>query len=680
MPETVFFRLLAQDDKADALEEAVAGVRKGHHESSVARSASPDRFRELRDAPFAYWVEPSTLSRFAELPTLEPEAGSVRQGLSTSDNQRFVRAIWEVSPEGILVHGRSRPKGGRQERHKWAFLVMTGASQPWYSPITVLVKWGVDGDELRSFKDQSGKRKAVLRNRDFYFRPGFSWTRRAVRFIPYAIPSGCIPTASRYMGFPHTGREFEVLGIAASNVATGFLRFYGEWFTRPNYLVDNLKALPWVSPDLELRKSLESLIRREVARRRRAYQNHEPFHDFTAPALCFPGSPDDALAYDPLSLLGNELDAAVARAYGLGEREQQVLERDLREAAGVHYLSHGEDEEADEETDNRDFVLLTDAASRYEALLSCAVGCAFGRWDLRIALNSSLAPKLADPFAPLPVCSPGMLVGPDGLPAKRDGIVSEAWLRARPDTITFPPEGAVDEPTIPDEQYPLRVAWDGILVDDPDHPDDVVRRVREVLELLWSERAEAIEQEACELLGVKSLREYFRNSRRFFDHHIKRYSKSGRRAPIYWLLQSDRRNYGLWLYYHRLDQDTLFKALQGYVNPKLAREEQRLSALERAVAGSSASGAAKRQQERQLDDQRELVQEIARFAETLRSIANLQLTPDLDDGVLLSIASLYPLVPWSEAKRAWQELMAGKYTWSTMSKRMQERGLVQPNE
>jgi hypothetical protein len=304
----------------------------------------------------------------------------------------------------------------------------------------------------------------------------------------------------------------------------------------------------------------------------------------------------------------------------------------------------------------------------------------FGRWDVRIALDPSLAPKLADPFAPLPVCSPGMLVGPDGLPAKKDGIVSEAWLRARPDAITLPPEGAVDQPTIPDEQYPLRVAWDGILVDDPDHLDDVVRRVREVLELLWGERAEAIEQEACELLGVKSLRDYFRNPRQFFDYHIKRYSKSRRKAPIYWLLQSDHRKYGLWLYYHRLDQDTLFKVLQGYINPKLAREEQRLGTLERTLAGGSVSGATRRQQERQVDEQRELVQEIIRFAETLRSIANLQLTPDLDDGVLLSIAPLHPLVPWPEAKRAWQELVAGKYGWSSMSKRMQERGLVQPNE
>src|SRR4029077_12137566 len=35
-------------------------------------------------------------------------------------------------------------------------------------------------------------------------------------------------------------------------------------------------------------------------------------------------------------------------------------------------------------------------------------------------------------------------------------------------------------------------------------------------------------------------------------------------APIYWLLQSSKKNYALWLYYHRLDKDILFKALDNF--------------------------------------------------------------------------------------------------------------------
>ena len=41
---------------------------------------------------------------------------------------------------------------------------------------------------------------------------------------------------------------------------------------------------------------------------------------------------------------------------------------------------------------------------------------------------------------------------------------------------------------------------------------------------------------------------------------MSRYSKSRRKAPIYWLLQSSKKNYALWIYYHRLDKDILFKA------------------------------------------------------------------------------------------------------------------------
>ena len=143
--------------------------------------------------------------------------------------------------------------------------------------------------------------------------------------------------------------------------------------------------------------------------------------------------------------------------------------------------------------------------------------------------------------------------------------------------------------TKPTRGYPLRIDWDGILVDDPDHSDDIVRRVRDVLEVIWKDRADAIEKEACEILGVKDLRDYFRKPGKggFWDDHVSRYSKSRRKAPIYWLLQSSKKNYALWLYYHRLDKDILFKALLNYVEPKIRLEESRLDALraQKAAAG-----------------------------------------------------------------------------------------------
>ena len=85
------------------------------------------------------------------------------------------------------------------------------------------------------------------------------------------------------------------------------------------------------------------------------------------------------------------------------------------------------------------------------------------RWDIRYATGERPAPELPDPFAPLPVCPPGMLQGDDGLP-----LSPEAGRRLRADGL-----------------YPLDVAWDGILVDDPEHPLDLERRVRAALAVLW---------------------------------------------------------------------------------------------------------------------------------------------------------------------------------------------------
>jgi hypothetical protein len=282
------------------------------------------------------------------------------------------------------------------------------------------------------------------------------------------------------------------------------------------------------------------------------------------------------------------------------------------------------------------------APSLVADLISYAVGCAFGRWDVRFATGERPAPVLGDPFDPLPVCSPGMLQGPDGLPT------------------LDPPDG-----------YPLRIDRNGLLVDDPDHPDDILRRVRDVLEVLWKDRADAIEQEACAILGVADLRDYFRKpgTGGFWDDHIKRYSKSRRKAPIYWLLQSSKKSYALWVYYHRLDKDILFKALLNYVEPKLRQEEARLGEVrsQKAALGPAAKGAKKL--DKDIDRQEAFLSELRDFEDKLRRAANLHLDPDLNDGVVLNIAPLHELVPWREARNYWEELLAGKYAWSSIARK-----------
>jgi hypothetical protein len=45
--------------------------------------------------------------------------------------------------------------------------------------------------------------------------------------------------------------------------------------------------------------------------------------------------------------------------------------------------------------------------------------------------------------------------------------------------------------------------------------------------------------------------------------------------------------------------------------------------------------------------------------------------------VNLNIAPLHELVPWKEARKHWDELLAGKYEWSSIGKQLRAKGLVE---
>jgi hypothetical protein len=623
-------------DKADGLEEAVRFQRtSGLFVLNKAMLAVVPQNRILYALP----------DRFLGLLGIEDRLGTqvldARLGMRTFDHFRFLRLRWEVPPQEVGPH------------REWEPISKGGEFAEFYSQLPLLVRWSGDGEDIAKENMRVNGQTAQARQASLYYRlPGGTWSRRCRELGVRVFPAGCIIGEKGPVAFPQDGfSKLFVIGLLNSALVRALVNIQAN---AKQYDTGIVKGLPWkplaASAVKEVEQSAESAVRK--LRDAAAADETDPH---------FVGIPQGnslvevrANWRDMVESARSGVEGALASinscvdgAFGISSAEIQV------DALAGGEEQPDEDDPAEEETENHELPAGPSHQTLAEAALSYWVGCAYGRWDVRFGTGDRPRPALPDPFDALPLCSPGMLTGSDGWPAS-----------------AAPPA------------YPLRVQAGAIMVEDPGHADDIVGRVQGVLELVWKDRAEAIEQEACEILGVKELRDYFRKpgAGGFWADHVARYSKSRRKAPIYWLLQSSKKNYALWLYYHRLDKDILFKALMTYVEPKLRLENGRLAELRGKRSGrtdlKSVPRATARQIEREMERQEAFLSELADFRDNLERAANLHLEPDLNDGVVLNIAPLWELVPWKEAKAYWDELLAGKYEWSSIGKQLRQKGLV----
>ncbi len=95
-----------------------------------------------------------------------------------------------------------------------------------------------------------------------------------------------------------------------------------------------------------------------------------------------------------------------------------------------------------------------------------------------------------------------------------------------------------------------------------------------------------------------------------------------------------------------------------------------------SVPATRESGTDAKRLAKEVEKQEDFLSELRDFEDKLRRAANLNLEPDLNDGVVLNIAPLHELAPWKEAKKYWEELLEGKYEWSSIGKQLRQKGIV----
>lgn len=267
---------------------------------------------------------------------------------------------------------------------------------------------------------------------------------------------------------------------------------------------------------------------------------------------------------------------------------------------------------------------LIDKKTMAQEIVMELVGMAFGRWNTAYAKGEQAIPEFGDVFDALPFM-PVVSQGEAACPAQLD------------------------------------VPTDGILTNNSDSSLCLASHVREVMHYLWADRADDMEYELCQLIGCKSLQAYLASPTGFFDYHFKRYTKSRRKAPIYWLLASEDGTVDYWVYYPKLSKNTL---------PQLIirlreQQEQLRTRLNAALAAHDKT------QESQTRAEQEQVEGMM---DELNRILAAGYVPNHDDGVPVTAAPLLHLAasrPWRvECEKNMELLEKGDYDWSHLAMSM----------
>jgi hypothetical protein len=623
--KTVILRALEADDKAAALRSAIRSQiwTQGCQRFEV----DPAGFREVPRSPFAYWVSERVRHLFRELPPFDSAERTATVGLQSSDDLRFLRLWWEHRGASGFV---TFAKGGQ--------------FSPYYADVFLAVQWGDNGNEIKAFAATtpgSTHWSRNIRSADHYFRPGLTWPRRTQGGLSLrAMPTGCVFADKGPAAFADGDDKDDLLALLAMTNTRIFRVLVDMQMAFGSYEVGVIQRTPVPHLEPSDRAELAALAQHAWSLKRSIDTPTETSHAFTLPALLLAGGGTlgaRARAWAgkvraseaELAAIQAEIDAVCFRLYKVDAADRWAI----AEWSGVSGDIEGENDSGG--ADDSSEAVELDPARLAAWLVSWAVGVAVGRFDLRLATGERSRAEEPNPFDPLRVCSPGMLTGADGLPL-----------------VTTPPE------------YGVEVS--PVLVDDPGHRLDITVRVRSVFDAVFGGEADQWWGEVGVALGAKGGEVGGWLGRGFFDHHVKTYSKSRRKAPILWPIGTKTGSYVVWLYAPQASSDSLFQILNDLVVPKLGVEDRELTQL-RLDAGTDPTAS----QRRAIDTQERFVGELREFREELEAVAPLW-APDLNDGTVIVLAPLWRLFShhraWSsELKKHWAKLTSGDYDWAKLA-------------
>lgn len=590
-------------DYADLNEESIPVAFPPHNERNekagpaLVYRTSSEKFAYIPGSPIAYWVSEKMLRIFRNHEPLGKVA-EARQGMATSDNNRFLRQWYEVSFSRIGFG-----MANRDEAHasglKWFPYNKGGEFRKWYGNQDYVVNWEDDGREIIKYAEQLYKcASRTVKNQNYYFRESVSW--------------GLITIQPNFRYYPK-GFVFDVAGMSALGGDSVWKKSFISYINSScfalmtkalnstmNFQVGDFNNLPYA--EKAWNEGSEKRAERLIELAKEDWDNYETSWDFSEHPLVKAGTKQGTLkaSYETWRERGRAMTA-----------EMQALEEENNRCFNEAYDI---EEEVGSEVPLAEISLTCNPAYRYiggsldaaglekqlladtmKELVSYALGCAFGRYALQ---------------------KPGLILANHG---QTLADYQEKLAGAEPGLM-------------PDEDNVIPV------LDDEWFSDDATAKVKE-----WLRHAYGAEHYAENLqyleqgLNVKgknnyTLRDYMTGE--FYNDHVKTY----RKRPIYWLFSSPKGSFQALVYLHRYSASTagnVRRYLQEFRGKLEAQKEQ----LEHRQ--DKATGAERTRIGKQLESVKKKLIDVEDYDRNILTPLAMEMpTLDLDDGVRINYGKL----------------------------------------
>jgi len=586
-------------------------------------------FKSISNEPFCYWIDKKTLGLFLNSGKFENEKRGARLALKTADNLRYVRNHWEINSFDIALTKKDTLK------YNWSFFLMSDSSTRFFISIETLVLFGKNGNELKSNINENGQlRSRPMDTYDVFYSKGLSWSFRTAKFQPHIIPSGNIATSGRCIAvFENTEQILYTNSLWNSEYMDYCLKLSMEADSgNPKFINGTVNQLPYPEISIDLQNQLIQISKNQYYLVKETYGINEKSLAFIDNSMVSFSSLTDFVN----SLIENhkikksvylnnlkKLNFLIYSNFEINEDEQGLIKELIRKNGG---------EEEGEYFDLKSSEII-------ESVFSILFGCVFNRWDLRILKFW-----------------------------KKEWSDEDIFKARKNSPFLFGEQESTLDLVLPEYHKKIKQIWEQPYpierLKEIASSKDIVNKLKEVLTYFWGDSDSNIEFELQDHFGFNDLETIFTNPNKFFDSHLKDYSRNKRISPIYWPISTASGNYTIWLYYPKLNDQTLVAVINNYLQPKIDEVINQKKPLELNTTLDNKGL-------KELKELNDFEHELEEMKKELLRITALPYKPNHDDGVLITAAPLNKLFRHTKWRKAtedcWKELEKGDYDWAHLA-------------